>query len=379
MYRRFILFITIIIGITITIFLIIKLLLPVTTPYQEDISNQRTDEFNIIINAAITDQAPFGIFLREASGLYEALFITPTPSDDPLVLDIRSSDQYSNGHIPGAINIYWRDIAKKESLAYLDSELSMHIEAGKKDQIVVYHNTQHEEGWVALFLNMMGYDKNNKVEALAWGLSAWTQDETIAPGRWKECTEWAPDGTGVSPPGCSRNNYNLIDKRHHPCVSGNGWPIVENTSSTEPHEIIRSATDRWFSDKSVNPRITAIELYAMLNDNDPTNDPYILTNMDILSFRFPDNYKRGHIPGAHPISVGKDGVMINSSDFLPIDKLIVVYCWVGVSQQYMAALLNMLGYTAMSLDWGISSWSTNNTVIIQKRMANRYTNDYPIE
>ena len=178
-----------IIGITAAILLISKVLFLPATPYQKDLSAQRTDEFNVIINAAIADQAHFGVFLRESSDLYEALFITSAPSDDPFILDIRSSKEYSNGHIPGAINIYWRDIAKKESLDYLDSELAKHVGAGKKDQIVVCHNTQHEEGWVALFLNMMGYDKNNRVEALVWGLAAWTQDETVAPGRWKGCVE----------------------------------------------------------------------------------------------------------------------------------------------------------------------------------------------
>ncbi len=366
-------------GIITAILLIIKALLPPAPPYREDVSGQRTDEFNVIINAAIADQAPFGVFLKEPSDLYEALFVTHSSSDDPLVLDIRSSEEYYNGHIPGAINIYWRDIAKKKSLDYLNSELAKHAEAGKKNQIVVYHNTQHEQGWVATFLNMMDYDKDNMVEVISWGLAAWTQDETVAPGRWKECTEWASDGTGISPPGCSRNNYSPIDKVRHPRVAGKGWPILENTSSPDPHEIIRAAGDRWFSDKDFNPGITAIELHALLNDDDPTNDPYILSNRDIFSFRFFDSYNRGHIPGAHPVSLGKEGLMINNSDFLPTDRPIVVYCWLGVSQQYMAAVLNMLGYRAMSLDWGISSWSTHNIVVIQKRMANRYTNDYPIE
>ncbi len=322
-------------------------------------AGNRTDEFNIIMNAWIEDQASFGVFMRSPSDLYNVLH-NSTPSDDPLVLDIRTPKAYSKGHIKGAINIYWRDIAKKKSLDYLNSELDRHVGAGKKNQIVVYHNTQHEQGWVATFLNM-GYDKEHKVETLSWGLAAWTKDETAAPGRWKESM---------------RKNYKA-EMNNHPLVPGKGWPRVDNTTSASPNEIIRIAGDRFFSNTGFNPRITAEELHNLLNDNDPGNDPYILSNRDRNDF--PDNYNTGHIPGAYAISVGKEAVTINGSDFLPTDRLIVIHCWVGVSQQYMVPALNMLGYKVRTLDWGISSWSSDNKVIEQSKMSGVYVNDYPVE
>ena len=324
-------------------------------------AGNRTDEFEIIMKAWMDDQASFGVFMRPSSDLYNVLYNTATPSDDPLVLDIRTPSEYSKGHIKGAINIYWRDIAKKKSLAYLDSEGKKHAEAGKKNQIVVYHNTQHEQGWVATFLNMMGYDFENKVETLFWGLAAWTKDETVAPGRWKES---------------SRKNYKT-ETNNHSLVPGKGWPKVDNATSTDPREIIRVAADRFFSNKSFNPRITAEELNNLLNDNNPNNDPYILSNRDRNDF--PDNYNTGHIPGAYAIPVGKEGVTINGSDFLPTDRLIVVHCWVGVSQQYMVPGLNMLGYKVRTLDWGISSWSSDNKVVVQSQMSGVYGKDYPVE
>ncbi|MHB8160694.1 MAG: rhodanese-like domain-containing protein, partial [Thermoleophilia bacterium] len=48
-------------------------------------------------------------------------------SNDPLVIDVRSSADYSGmGHIPGSINIAYKDIVKPANLATIRSELVKH-------------------------------------------------------------------------------------------------------------------------------------------------------------------------------------------------------------------------------------------------------------
>ena len=92
--------------------------------------------------------------------------------NDPLVLSVRSASQYAKGHIASAINIAWRAVAKQENLAKLP----------KNRQIVVYCYTGHTGSQVTALLNILGYDAIN----LKFGMTAWTLNTDIAPGRYQE-------------------------------------------------------------------------------------------------------------------------------------------------------------------------------------------------
>ena len=76
------------------------------------------------------------------------------------------------GHIPGAINIPWREVAKQENLAKLP----------KDRQIVVYCYTGHTASQITALLNILGYDTIN----LKFGMTSWTINKDIAPGRYEE-------------------------------------------------------------------------------------------------------------------------------------------------------------------------------------------------
>lgn len=92
--------------------------------------------------------------------------------NDPFVLSVRSASQYAKGHIASAINIPWREVAKQENLAKLP----------KDGQIVVYCFTGHTASQVTALLNILGYDAIN----LKFGMTAWTLNTDIAPGRYQE-------------------------------------------------------------------------------------------------------------------------------------------------------------------------------------------------
>ena len=47
-------------------------------------------------------------------------------SNDPFVLSVRTPDHYAIGHIAGATNIYWREVAKPENLAKLPTDIFGH-------------------------------------------------------------------------------------------------------------------------------------------------------------------------------------------------------------------------------------------------------------
>lgn len=107
-----------------------------------------------------------------------ALIDDGNAANDPFILSVRAGDIYVEGHIPGAVNIYWTDVFKPENLATLPTD----------QQIVVYCYTGHVGSQVTAMLNLLGYDAIN----LKWGMTSWTLDEEVAPGRYdvtKDCID----------------------------------------------------------------------------------------------------------------------------------------------------------------------------------------------
>jgi len=81
--------------------------------------------------------------------------------NDFVVVDVRipKDKTFDQGHLPGAIYISFKDIAKPENLAKLPKE---------KD-IIIYCATGHEENKALTVLRMLGY----KAYAMKWGYMAW--------------------------------------------------------------------------------------------------------------------------------------------------------------------------------------------------------------
>jgi rhodanese-related sulfurtransferase len=125
---------------------------------------------------------------------------------------------------------------------------------------------------------------------------------------------------------------------------------------------------------SLNPMktvaITADSLYDNLWDGDTSNDPFI------LSIRKSDAYELGHIPGA--VNYGGIGGLFTDENLakLPYDNQIVVVCYTGHTASQAAALLNLLGFNATALKWGMVGWCANTT--IAPMGFTRTTPNYPI-
>lgn len=84
-------------------------------------------------------------------------------TNDPMVLSVRAPQHYDIGHIPGAINIPWRQVAKVENLEKLPTDR----------QIAVYCYTGHTGAVATTALNLLGYDAVN----LKHGIMSWTRDD----------------------------------------------------------------------------------------------------------------------------------------------------------------------------------------------------------
>ena len=81
-----------------------------------------------------------------------------------VIVDARETvDKYNAGHIPGAVYINFKEIAKKESLAKLP----------KEKEIILYCNTGSEENKALTVLRMLGY----KAYGLKFGYAAWKKEK----------------------------------------------------------------------------------------------------------------------------------------------------------------------------------------------------------
>jgi rhodanese-related sulfurtransferase len=81
--------------------------------------------------------------------------------------------------------------------------------------------------------------------------------------------------------------------------------------------------------------------------------------MTIVSIRAADIYAAGHIPGA--INFALADLVDNLSKINP-DAPVYVYCYTGHTAAQAAALLQMLGYDAYSLKFGMCSWSSDPAI-----------------
>jgi rhodanese-related sulfurtransferase len=126
-----------------------------------------------IIRAACDSYASAGFKNIKAADL-SALITDADPANDPVILSVRSAEDYALGHIPGAINISLKDIAKPENLQKLNPD----------KQIVVYCYTGRTGSQATAILNALGYDAVN----LLWGISGWTTDSVAAPKRFNPDT-----------------------------------------------------------------------------------------------------------------------------------------------------------------------------------------------
>jgi len=135
-------------------------------------------------------------------------------------------------------------------------------------------------------------------------------------------------------------------------------------------EVIREAADAYLSsDKTSN--ISAEELYEILYDDNPDNDPFV------LSVRSPEHYENGHIPGAINIPWREVAKEENLSK-LPKDRQIVVYCYTGHVSSQITALLNTLGYDAVNLQFGMTSWTINKDVAPGRYEEAKHSHNYPL-
>jgi rhodanese-related sulfurtransferase len=142
--------------------------------------------------------------------------------------------------------------------------------------------------------------------------------------------------------------------------------------TTGDFDVVQAAADTYLSSGKA-PVISADALWENLNDGDESNDPFI------LSVRSPDHYALGHIPGAINIPWKAVAEEENLAK-LPTDQPIVVYCYTGHTGQIATTVLNLLGYDATNLKFGMMGWTEDDEVLATARYSPETAmRDYRVE
>jgi rhodanese-related sulfurtransferase len=97
---------------------------------------------------------------------YRALKGTASTDDDPQVLSVRSlADYRDRGHVPGAINVPWQQVAKLANAKLIDPAR----------KVFVYCYTGHTGGIATMALGILGYQTRN----LLYGINGWTSSSSV--------------------------------------------------------------------------------------------------------------------------------------------------------------------------------------------------------
>ncbi len=100
---------------------------------------------------------------------YRALAGDADTSNDPQVLSVRGAPDYAKGHVPGAVNIPWQQVAKLDKAKIVDPTR----------KVFVYCYTGHTGGVATMALGILGYQSRN----LLYGFNGWTLSAGAASGQ----------------------------------------------------------------------------------------------------------------------------------------------------------------------------------------------------
>ena len=232
-----------------------------------------------------------------------------------LVVDLRSSKLYSQGHIKGSVNKKFEELP-----AYFVNG----IKPFEYDKIIMVCEDGQVSSYTTCLLRLMGY---GNVYAMRWGMSVW--NDKFAKEGWLK---------GVS--GKYESNLETkVNERPLP----EGMPEL-STGKASGEEIGAARFQKLFAEGTGNILISADDVFA-------NPKKYYVINLDRK-----DKYEDGHIPGAVRYKPEATLGFTQEMASIPFDKTVVVYCGTGHNSGFATAYLRLFGYDARTLRYGNNSF-----------------------
>ncbi len=200
-----------------------------------------------------------------------------------------------------------------------------------------------------MVLSMLGYNATN----MKYGMMGWTDD---------------PDILNTTPFDCNPPNYATEDTPND-LPADNELPILD-TGETEA-ELIAQAQAQAYYASGLAPTKTVTDVKMIIDD------PAEAAKYTIVSVRSAADYAKGHVPGAINIP-WKEIAKEDNLKKIPPDKPIITYCYTGNTGQVACTILNLLGYEAYNMKYGMMGW-TDDPGILNTTPFDCNPPNYPVE
>jgi rhodanese-related sulfurtransferase len=261
---------------------------------------------------------------QQFPSLIKASVVHETLGKNMLVVDLRSTKQFSAGHIKGALNKKFEELP-----AWFETG----IKPFEYDRIIMVCDDGQLSSYTTCLLRLMGY---GNVFAMRWGMSSW--NNIYANEGWLKYLS-------------GKYESQLETKVNERPVS-TAMPELKTGLSTGA-AIGSFRFKKLFEEGSGSIQITADEIFA-----DPRS--YYVINLERR-----DKYEDGHIPGAVRYKPEATLGFTEEMASIPLDKIVVVYCGTGHNSAFASAYLRLFGYDARTLKYG------NNSFMYKKMVAQR--------
>jgi rhodanese-related sulfurtransferase len=256
--------------------------------------------------------------------LIKASIVNESLGKNMLVLDLRSPNQFTDGHIKGAVNKKFEDIP-----SYFETG----IKPFEYDKIVLVSEDGQVSSYATCLLRLMGY---GNVYSMRWGMSAWSNK--FAQEGWLK--------------GVSGRFESALENTVNERPSSIAMPELK-TGLMTGSEIGTARFRKLFEEGTDNLLITSDEVFS-----DPKK--YYIINLDRK-----DKYEDGHIPGS--VRYKPEGFLGYTDEMatIPVNKPVLVYCGTGHNSGFATAYLRLFGYDAHTLKYG------NNGFMYDKMVKQR--------
>ena len=301
------------------------------------------------LSTYVTPNRGLGVNIS-AQALFDANFGNADPGDDYFIVDWRSPAVYANAHIQGAVN--W-------SL----SEIIDHVNAGDFPTDKVICNvcfTGQTASTATAILNLLGIDMGYDAVNLVFGMSSWTSNTDYIGTNYMSKTS-NDYNTWMTPDPCA-------------CNAPGGYPAL-GTGLGTGLEILKARADAYVKG-SYNEFGTGWNSRGISNvyDSIAADDG----TWYVVNYFPTAEYNAGHMPTAVQYAPKASLQTDNTLNTLPTDQKILVYCWTGQTSAQVTVALNMLGYHAYSMVYGVQSLCYENASV-NTHAFNVATTDYPCE
>lgn len=281
------------------------------TGCKEDTGGTENASYELLTDYLKAQSMDIDNILTNASG---AKFVYGAPADGNVsskwVMDLRSATDFGTGHITGAHNVAFTNI------------LTAAATADKPILVVCY--TGQTACYATALLRLYGY---SDAQALKWGMSGWNSTFDKWTANCKDLT--------------TASNWSTTETT----AQAYGDPTI-STTLTEGEAILKERVEQVVA--AGFKTITGTEVLA-----NPGN--YYVNN-----YFSADHYSGfGHVNGA--VRILPINLTDGSVKKLDPSKEVVTYCYTGQTSAVVTAYLNVLGYNAKSLLFGINGMSKSNT------------------